>query len=125
VPRSPAGGRVVLCAVSGVGARPTTRGDVDPGIKYLKYDDDDEPDALEENSDAGIGAEISASASEPQISEPSSASELSSSVSGSSSSSYLRYLMPGLTSPSKPSLPFSRTMTRLHILRTDWAAWLT
>jgi len=33
-------------------------GDVDKGIKFLHYDDDDEPDIEEENPDAELGSEI-------------------------------------------------------------------
>lgn len=33
-------------------------GEVDAGIKYLKYDNDDEPDNVEESSDAELGSEI-------------------------------------------------------------------
>jgi len=52
-------------------------------------------------------------------------SEPSSSSVPSESSSYLTYLMPASTSPSKPRTPFSRTSTRLQMLRTEPAAWLT
>ena len=33
-------------------------GDVDEGIHYLHYDDDDDPDVEEENPDAELGSEI-------------------------------------------------------------------